>query len=512
MSQIVRLGGRSSLLSKIQVLNVKRALSERFFSLDIQCYFRESSGDKDLETPLWQMSESGVFTKDLQADLLENKIDVVIHSYKDLDLRDRPYTKLIPILAREDSRDVLLLKKSKWLNPPEELTILTSSPRREYHIRPFIQKYFPNPINNCKVEILSVRGNVQTRLKKYIKSDVSGIIIAKAALDRILGYTGETNDIPEIREVSQFIREVLNVSIFMILPQSIFPSAPAQGALCAEVRKDDINTISIIEKLRNTETEETTNEERQILSKYGGGCHQKIGVTVLKRAFGKVVFVSGLSIEGKEIYETEVYPKPNIKFLPSEVWPPDGKMAARQRERLTYGLPPKVDILVSKAYAFPLDLSVSPTSQTLWSAGLTTWEELANRGFWVNGTCDGLGETEPISIRQLLGRNENFVKLTHTEADTSQSSFPAIPTYYVSAPEIPYPFDTSKIKAAFWRSGSEFDIVTNRFPELLDVVHFVGPGSTYKKIKRILGGKAEDKLFVSLSFEQWKKNHLIQNG
>lgn len=512
LSQIVRIGGRSSLLSKIQVLNVKRALNDRFFNLDIQCHFRESSGDKDLETPLWQISEPGIFTKDLQADLLENKVDVVIHSFKDLDLRERDETILIPILTREDSRDVLLFKKSKWLNPPEEFTILTSSPRREYHIRPFIQKYFPHPLNNCKVDINSVRGNVQTRLKKYIKSDAGGIIIAKAALDRILSYTGDTNEIPEIREVSQFIKEVLNVSIFMILPQSIFPNAPAQGALCAELRKDDITNINIIDKLRISETEETTLEERKILSSYGGGCHQKIGVTVLKRAFGKVVFISGLTEDGREIYESEVFPKPALQFLPAEVWPPDGKMAARQRERLTYGLPPKVDILVSKAYAFPLDLSVSPTSQTLWSAGLTTWEELAKRGFWVNGTCDGLGETEPIDIRHLLGRNENFVKLTHTEADTSQSNFPAIPTYYVSAPEIPYPFDTSKIKAAFWRSGSEFDIVTNRFPELLDVIHFVGPGSTYKKIKRMLGEKSKDKLFVSLSFEHWKKNHLIQNG
>lgn len=512
LSKVIKIGGRSSLLSKIQILNVKKRLLELFPDLVLETTFRESSGDKDQTTPLWQMPNTGVFTNDLKEDLLQNKLDVVIHSWKDLDLRDRTDTVLVSVLPREDVRDVLLFKKSKWLNPAEEFTILTSSPRREYHLGQFIKTYFPHPINRSKIQIESVRGNVQTRLRKYLHSEAGGILIAKAALDRILSYQGETDEIPEWKETVNFIRETFGMSLFMVLPQSIFPNAPAQGALCAEVKKDDQQIINILKNLTDPDAEDTCLEERKILSEYGGGCHQKIGVSVLKRKYGTVTFVSGLTESGITIQKKLISPSTNLMFNASEVWPPFAKMAARQRERLTYMIPSKVDILVSKGYAFPLDLSVNPTSQTLWSAGLTTWAELAKRGFWVNGSCDGLGEAEPINIKHLLGRKENFVKLTHTEADTSNSHFPVVPTYYVSAPEIPTPFDPTKIKAAYWRSGSEFEIVTKRFPELLKVIHFVGPGSTYTKIKQTLGEDSKNKVFVTLSFEEWKSKYITQNG
>lgn len=511
LSETIKIGGRSSLLSRIQIHTVKQALKEKNKELNFETVFRESSGDKDLTTPLWQFAGQGIFTKDLQEDLLNHKLDIVIHSFKDMDLKERKDTTLIPILTREDVRDVLLFKKTKWINLPNEITILTSSPRREYHIKEFLKNYFPTPINNFEIKIESVRGNIQTRLRKYLDHESGGILVAKAALDRILNFQDNDNVLPELKEVKQLIRDTLNLSLFMVLPSSIFPSAPAQGALCAEIRKEDEHLKSLLTQIVDPETELTANEEREILSKYGGGCHQKIGVTVLKRDYGKVTFVRGITEQGEILYTKELTDSPDLSFTKEEVWPPNAKMAARQRERLTYSIPKDVDVFVSRGYAFPLDLSVNPSNQILWSAGLSTWKDLALRGFWVNGTCDGLGESEPPEIDLILGRKPNFVKLTHMDSDKHSSVYPVIPTYFVSAPEIPIPFDTSKIKAAYWRSGSEFDIVTKRFPELLNVIHFVGPGSTFRKIKHALGEEgSKNKIFVSLSFESWAEKYIKQ--
>lgn len=509
LSETIKIGGRASLLSRIQVHTVTNTLKEKNPSNQFETVFRESSGDKDLTTPLWQFAGQGIFTKDLQEDLLAKKVDIVIHSFKDMDLKDRKDTTLIPILPREDVRDVLLFKKNKWIHLPNEITILTSSPRREYHIKEFLKNYFPTPINQFEIKIESVRGNIQTRLRKYLEHDSGGILVAKAALDRILSFEDPENHLPELAEVKQVIRDTLNLSLFMVLPSSVFPSAPAQGALCAEIRKEDKHLESMLMEITDSETKFTALEEREILSRYGGGCHQKIGVTVLKREYGKVTFIRGMTDEGVVLQTKELSESPNLFFSKEEVWPPNAKMAARQRERLTYSIPKDVDVFVSRGYAFPLDLSVNPSNQILWSAGLSTWKDLALRGFWVNGTCDGLGESEPPEIDTILGRKTKFVKLTHMDSDKHSSVYPVIPTYFVSAPEIPIPFDTSKIKAAYWRSGSEFDIVTKRFPELLDVIHFVGPGSTFRKIKHTLGEeRSKNKVFVSLSFESWLEKHI----
>lgn len=509
LSDTIKVGGRSSLLSRIQILSVIKALQEKNKSKEFQTVFRESAGDKDLKTPLWQFAGQGIFTKDLQDDLLNHKIDIAIHSWKDMDLRERKDTTLVPILTREDVRDILLFKRNKWIAAPTDITILTSSPRREHHIRDFVKTYFPTPINSFQVNIKSVRGNIQTRIRKYLEHENGGILIAKAALDRILNFDDDENQVPELKEVKQLIREAVNLSLFMVMPSSIFPSAPAQGALCAEIRKEDKHFESLLREITDTNAEITAEEERKILSQYGGGCHQKIGVSVLTRDYGKITFVRGETEDGKTLFTKELSGAPNLSFDRNEVWPPNAKMAARQRERLTYSIPKDVDVFVSRGYAFPLDLSVNPTNQILWSAGLSTWKDLALRGFWVNGTCDGLGESEPPMIDLLLGRKPNFVKLTHVDSDKQNSIYPVIPTYFVSAPEIPVPFDTSKIKAAYWRSGSEFDIVTKRFPELLDVIHFVGPGSTFKKIKQTIGEDAAGtKVFVSLSFDSWVERYI----
>ncbi|TGN20554.1 hydroxymethylbilane synthase [Leptospira idonii] len=502
------LGARSSVLSKLQAHTVGKALLRHNKGIKVQYHFKESQGDKDLTTPLWKTAGQGIFTKDLQEDLLSGKIDAIIHSWKDLDLTERKGTKVISVLPRADQRDVLLFKRSKWIHSPETLYFLTSSPRREHNLSVFFKEFLPTPLSHLPIKFESVRGNIQTRIKKFLEMDVSGIVLAKAALDRLLDSSSLDEDIPELKETRNFLRESLNQCLFIVLPLSQNPNAPAQSAPCAEIREEDTDILSFFETLKDANTELSVVKERNILKNYGGGCHQKIGVSILQKAYGEVQFLRGETEEGEKIGKKEISNLFHSRFSKEEVWPPLAKMAARQRERLGYRVPDKSDIFVSRGYAFPLDLSVNPSQQILWAAGLSTWKDLSKRGFWVHGTADGLGEAEDPNIHILLGKKPNFIKLSHAESDTSYSTYPLVATYLVSAPEIPIEFQPEKVKAAYWRSGSEFEIITKRFPELKNVIHFVGPGSTYIKIKRALGEAGEGKVFVSLSFEHWVENYI----
>lgn len=136
MSRVLKIASRKSALAKLQTYLVLDALKKKFPNIQIELHFREASGDLDLQTPLWKMGTRGVFTQDLTKDLVEKKVDLVIHSWKDLDLEGHSGTTIVGVLDRADQRDVLLWKKSSLSkNSPSELKIQTSSPRREYNLK-----------------------------------------------------------------------------------------------------------------------------------------------------------------------------------------------------------------------------------------------------------------------------------------------------------------------------------------------------------------------------------------
>ncbi|WP_109018441.1 hydroxymethylbilane synthase [Leptospira kobayashii] len=510
MSRKITIGARSSTLAKLQAYTVGKKLKDTNPDLTIVYKFKEASGDKDLTSPLWQIAGKGIFTKDLQDDLLKNEVDAIVHSWKDLDLEKRQGTSVISVLPREDQRDVLLFKKSAWQNPDQNLTFCTSSPRREFNLQKFFSEYLPDPLAKSNLSFSPIRGNVQTRIKKFLESDAHGLIIAKAALDRLLNSDFLSEDISEFAEIRNFLRHSLNQCLLMILPLSLNPNAPAQGALCVEVREDEKETQDLFSKLTDPKAKQSSETEREILSRFGGGCHQKIGVSVIIRPYGQVRFLQGETDEKENLSKKGIEPKPDLHFSIDEVWPSQAKMAQRQRERIAYKIPPNSDLFIARGYAFPQDLIIDPKTQIVWTSGLTTWRELAKRGVWVHGSVDGLGELEDLKIETLFHRKPNFVKLSHQDSDLSKTTYQLIPTYHLSAPEIPANFDPEKIKAAFWRSGSEFNIITSKYPILKKVIHFVGPGSTFSKVKSELGEEAANRIHVCLSFEGWIENHITK--
>ncbi|GBF48609.1 porphobilinogen deaminase [Leptospira ryugenii] len=504
----VIIGARSSTLSKLQAITVGEALNQKFPEIVIEYAFRETKGDLDQTTALPDFGGQSVFTKDLEEDLYAKKIDLIVHSWKDMDLGERKNSKVFSVLKRKDPRDVLLFKKTSIDAHNRPIQILTSSPRRAHQLLSFLPQYLPIQLQSLGFEVHSVRGNVPTRLEKCSSSQADGIVIAKAALDRLLSEQIPKSIREEVLQTQESIRKQLLNYFFMVLPLSICPTAPAQGALAVQILEENEELESLVKQITDRSTEECCLAERSALKMFGGGCHQKIGVTFLKRSYGTIQFLSGLKEDNVYTKENQILGTKELSFQREEVWPPGAKMAQRQRERLTYKIPPDSDLFVSRGYAFPLDLRTIPDKELVWTAGLGTWRELASRGIWVHGSVDGLGEQEPIDVRLLLGRTPRFIKLSHLESDSAFGQYSLISTYKLSSPEIPFPFDPNKIKAAFWRSGTEYSIVTNRFPILKRVIHFSGPGSTHQKIKNDLKDDLDAQIYVSLSFDDWVERHI----
>jgi hydroxymethylbilane synthase len=287
------IASRKSDLARIQAQNVARLLKESNNELEIIHEYTSSFGDQNPDIPLWQMPEKGAFTEDFREKLESGKVDMVVHSWKDLPTELSP-TSMIFTVKRADPRDLILFKRT--VCQKQQLKIMTSSPRRQFHLPRFIQEFFPAKI--ATVESIPVRGNIPTRLSKFMKEDVDGIIVAKAAIDRILETTTE-----EYAQIRKNIKETINQCLWMIPPLSHFPTAPAQGALAIEVNRDNSAVTSLLDKIHHQQTYDHVKKERDILRSYGGGCHQKIGVTSYPTTEGNYFSMSGQSPEGDLLSE-----------------------------------------------------------------------------------------------------------------------------------------------------------------------------------------------------------------
>ena len=191
-------------------------------------------------------------------------------------------------------RDMLFLKKSS--RHKTDLEILPSSPRREKNLSDFLPKALPNQLTG--ISFHDVRGNIQTRFTKLMNGKQDGLIVAKAAIDRIL--KSQTNEFKVGREL---LREALKTLNWMVMPLSANPCAEAQGALALEIRTEDTELRSMIESISDSSAFKLVEEERLILKSYGGGCHQKIGASIESFEIGQVKTVKGETEDGKEIDE-----------------------------------------------------------------------------------------------------------------------------------------------------------------------------------------------------------------
>jgi len=498
----VTIASRRSDLARVQAYQVGEALRAAHPQIEINYSFHESLGDKNLNDPLWQMPEKGVFTQDFREGLLRGEFDLVVHSWKDLAIEDDPETEIVATLPRADQRDVLLVRKDRWagIKNTGVLTIFTSSPRRAHNLDSFLRAVLPARVSDLRFE--NVRGNVPTRVRKLLEGDVDGLIVAKAALDRLLAAPHD-----EFAETRTFLRQALSQCRWMALPLRENPSAPAQGALAVEISRQRQDLRELLAPLNAADEFRAVISEREILRSYGGGCHQKIGASVLRRAYGELTFLRGLTDDGQVLAGSTLRssrPRP-ARISRDAMWPLDPSGGGWfQRESLKTGAPDaRRPLWIAKAEALPDDWPVQD-EQLVWVSGVQTWKKLAERGIWVNGCAESLGEQEAPRIEPLAGGAVDWLKLTH-EGGYTDGDIATLATYRL----VPKREATELLgkKYFFWKSGSAFEYALSQHPWLKGMTHFCGPGNTQKILQK---HGAEPHIFLDHS--QWLAEMVSEPG
>jgi hydroxymethylbilane synthase len=339
------------------------------------------------------------------------------------------------------------------------------------------------------LEFLPVRGNIATRLTRLLEGRGDALVVAKAAIDRLLAFG------PPFEDAAKTVREALAALRWMVLPTREVPGAPAQGALAIEVSTGNQALIDALRTISHRPTWEAVTREREILAAHGGGCHEALGATVLPRPYGQIVSVRANTSHGgrEETWRLESSASPTPKADPQALFPrPDER--GRGVRRLLDVPQPNDDrgLWVARADALPLTWRVSP-DRMVWVAGGATWRKLASRGVWVHGSAEGLGDGEAPGVDALAGRAVEWHRLTHDGVETPN----AIATYAVDEP---LPEDLGTRTHFFWTSGTLFRRALAAVPEIRGRWHASGPGRTAQTVASEI---TADRVGVALDYETW---------
>ncbi|MBX3257314.1 MAG: hydroxymethylbilane synthase [Chitinophagaceae bacterium] len=283
MTQVIKIGTRESELATWQAKKVQLLLAEQ--GVQAELIFLKSEGDINLTVPLYEMGVQGIFTKALDIALLNKKIDLAVHSYKDVPTQLAKGLTRAAILKRDSYKDILVYKpgadlealgfrNGKWTNDIDvsaDFMVATSSIRRKAQ---WLHRYKRHGIEN-------LRGNVNSRLKKLAESNWHAAIFAAAGLERI------------------GVRPANSVDLDWMLP------APAQGTIAVAGREDDEKLLQVCAAFNDPDTDICTQAERDFLRALQGGCSMPI--SALAQVKDGMLHFKGsvISPDGKEKIEIQ---------------------------------------------------------------------------------------------------------------------------------------------------------------------------------------------------------------
>ena len=240
----LRIGSRGSQLALWQANHIADLLRARGHEVELEII--KTTGDKILDVALAKVGTKGMFTKEIEEALAEGRVDLAVHSLKDLPTELAPGFEIAAVTTRENPRDVFCSRKYARIEElPRGARVGTSSLRRQAQLkalRPDLQLY-------------PLRGNVDTRLRKLAEGEYEAIILAAAGLNRL----GKT----------ELVKQVI--------PADVMCPAAGQGALGIEIRAGDSATHQHLAFLDDPAARASTTSERALLKKLGGGCQVPIG-------------------------------------------------------------------------------------------------------------------------------------------------------------------------------------------------------------------------------------------
>lgn len=278
MSRTIRIATRRSQLALWQAEYVQAELKKHYPDLDVELVEMSTQGDKILDTPLAKIGGKGLFVKELEQAMLDGRADIAVHSMKDVPMEFPDGLELAVICKRETPTDAFVSNRFQALAElPEGAIVGTSSLRREVQLR----EQYPH------LDVRSLRGNVQTRLRKLDDGEYDAIILASAGLIR-LGL--------EARITSE------------LTPEQSLP-AVGQGAVGIECRSDDTELKALLEPLDHLTTNIRVTAERAMNKRLNGGCQVPIGGYALLDHMGEVIWLRGLvgRPDGTRVLRDEVH-------------------------------------------------------------------------------------------------------------------------------------------------------------------------------------------------------------
>ena len=273
----LKIASRRSKLAMVQTLWVKEQLEKNIPDLAVTIEAMATQGDKILDVALAKIGDKGLFTKELEAQMLIGHADIAVHSLKDLPTNLPEGLKLGCITKREDPADALVVNKKNYCYKLETLPagsiVGTSSLRRLAQLR----NKFPHLV------FKDIRGNVITRIEKLDAGEFDCIILAAAGLKR-LGFESR---------------------IHQIIPKEISLHAVGQGALGIECKSDDQKVLEILNVLEDKSTSQRCLAERSFLRELEGGCQVPIGVNSIIK--DNELFLTGMvaSIDGVRLIKDQ---------------------------------------------------------------------------------------------------------------------------------------------------------------------------------------------------------------
>ena len=274
MKNKLTIGTRSSKLALYQSNLVKSRLEQLYPDITFELLNIKTKGDIMIDKVLDRNIDKGFFVSEIQNMLMKNEIDIAVHSLKDLPVEENNGIKISAILKRGNEKDVFISKNNKKLSDfLKSEKIGTSSLRRKAQL----YKRDPN------LNVVDIRGNVDTRISKMIEGQYEGLVMAAAGIERL--------------GLDSYITEYLDHEIML--------NAPGQGAIAIEINRNNKYAETITLKINDEETMNCTQYERSFMKKLGGGCNSPIGAYSYYSNGEKTIIGTILSLDGtKDISST----------------------------------------------------------------------------------------------------------------------------------------------------------------------------------------------------------------
>ncbi|MBK7499955.1 MAG: hydroxymethylbilane synthase [Ignavibacteriales bacterium] len=276
MKQKIVIGSRGSELALWQANHIKREIEKKNKNVKVEINIIKTKGDKILDVALSKIGDKSLFTKELEVELLAKRIDLAVHSLKDLQTQIPAGLKLAAVTKRHEVEDVLIARKKGMTiqSLPEFGVVATGSLRRRsqlLHLRP-------------DLTVLDLRGNVPSRIQKFLESEWDAIILARAGVERLN----------------------LKKHISSFIPKEDILPAVGQGALGIEIQEDNKVVEEIVKSLHHDETYKAVIAERSLLRALEGGCQVPIGAFAEVKSSGLYLDAVVGSLDGSITYRKKL--------------------------------------------------------------------------------------------------------------------------------------------------------------------------------------------------------------